>query len=349
MIFSGPAITDREGSLSMNNPVLSKIATRREILRAGGMLIGGSLVAGSALSAFAATQQAAPPQTSGFNLSGGQLAKLRAQMAATPIQTQQLGENLHMLSGPGGNMVVLSGSDGKVLVDASLMEVAPKVKAILDGLGSAPLKMLINTHWHWDHTDGNAAMHEFGATILAHENTRKRLSTPQDSFGVHFDPSPTGAWPQQTFADSSRLYANGEDLELRHFLPAHTDSDIYIHYQRANVLHAGDTFFNGFYPVIDGGSGGSIDGMIGAVSHTLGTVDSKTKIVPGHGPLGDRASLEKYFDMLVTVRDRLKALKSSGKTVLEAVVAKPTADLDATWAKGILTPDVFVSMVYPTI
>ncbi|HXQ25626.1 MAG TPA: MBL fold metallo-hydrolase [Candidatus Acidoferrales bacterium] len=333
----------------MSNPALSKIATRREILRAGGLLIGGGLIAGRALSAFAAPQQATAPQTNGFNLGGGQLAKLRAQMAATPLQTQQLGENIHMLFGPGGNMVVLDGADGKVLVDASLMEVAPKVKAILDGMGGLPLKLLINTHWHWDHTDGNAAMHGYGATILAHENTRKRLSTPQEAFGAHFDPSPAAAWPQQTFADSSRLYVNGEDIEMRHFLPAHTDSDIYVYYHHANVFHAGDTFFNGFYPVIDASTGGNIDGMIGAASHILGTVDSRTKIVPGHGPLGDRASLEKYFDMLVTVRDRLKALKTSGKTVAEAVMAKPTADLDETWAKGLLTPDVFVSMVYPTI
>lgn len=265
--------------------------------------------------------------------------------------TTKLRESIYLLSGPGGNMVVLSGSDGKVLVDSSFAPVAPKIKQAMDGFGGAPLKILINTHWHFDHTDGNEAMHQMGAMIVAHENTRKRLSTPQDiaAFGLHFDPSPADALPQQTFTEGTKIYFNGEQLTLAYFPPAHTDSDIYVRYENANVLHMGDVWFNGTYPFIDASTGGNIDGMIAGTARGLTLVDADTKIIPGHGPLGDKAALAKHHDMLVTVRDRVHALKAAGKTQQEAVAAKPTADLDSTWSKGMVNGDVFTTFVYATL
>ena len=276
------------------------------------------------------------------------LASIRSQMGAAPIEAQKLADNLTLLSGPGGNVVVLNGTDGKFVVDTFLSPAWPRLKDTLDGIGSAPVKIVIDTHWHFDHTDNNAPLHAAGATVLAHENTKKRMSEPHDLpvFGLHFGPSPSDALPQQTFAASHKLEANGESLALQHFAPAHTDTDIYIHFQRANVIHMGDTFFNGFYPFMDSGTGGKINGMIAAADRVLPLAGNDTKIVPGHGPLGNKADVAKFRDMLVTARDRVQKLKSAGKSAQEAVAEKPFADLDPVWGKGRLNADQFVQVVY---
>jgi len=267
------------------------------------------------------------------------------------MESQKLADNLTLLSGPGGNVVILNGPDGKIIVDTFVSSVWPKLKENLDGLGNAPLKYVIDTHWHFDHTDNNANFRAAGATILAHENTKKRMSQPQDIpvLNVHFDPSPANALPQETFTSGKKLQANGEALTLQHFAPAHTDSDIYVHYEKANVIHMGDTFFNGVYPVIDAGSGGKINGMIAAADKALPLANNDTKIVPGHGPLGNKADLTKFRDMLVTAGDRVQKLKSAGKTYQEAAAEKPLADLDAVWAKGMLSSDLFIQIIYLTL
>lgn len=269
-------------------------------------------------------------------------------MGSLPIQSQKLGNNVTLLSGPGGNVVVLNGPDGKVVVDTFLAPAWPKLKETLEGLGSEPLKLAIDTHWHFDHTDNNAPLHAAGATVLAHENTKKRMSETHDLpiMGLHFAPSPPEALPQQTFADSHKLQANGEAMSLQHLAPAHTDSDIYIHFQHANVVHMGDTFFNGMYPYIDSSTGGNLTGMISAADKIIGLANNYTKIVPGHGPLGNKGDLVKSRDMLVTVRDRMQKLKSAGKSQDEAVAEKPLADLDAQWGKGMLNSDFFVRVAY---
>jgi cyclase len=222
------------------------------------------------------------------------------------------------------------------------------------------VKYVIDTHWHFDHTDNNAPLHAAGATVLAHENTKKRMSEPLDLpvlyrgpdgalSGLHFDPSPAEALPQQTFAASYKLQANGEILALQHVAPAHTDSDIYVHFQKANVISMGDLFFNGMYPYIDPGTGGTITGMIAAADKILSLADNYTKIVAGHGPLGNKADLMKSRDMLSTSRDRVEKLKSAGKSALEAVAEKPFADLDSVWGKGIINSDQWVQIVYLTL
>ena len=174
------------------------------------------------------------------------------------------------------------------------------------------------------------------------------MAEPHDFalLGVHFPASPADALPQQTFSSSHKLQANGETLLLEYFQPAHTDTDIYIHFQKANVIHMGDTFFNGFYPVIDSSTGGKINGMIAAADKILPLADNKSKIVPGHGPLGNKAELSKSRDMLVDVRERVQKMRSAGKSVDETVASKPLADLDPVWGHGMLNSDIFVRMVY---
>jgi cyclase len=328
----------------------SNLTTRRELFKSMGYPAGAGLLVGwlqSNLSA--ANQSAGRPQTAPSQTD--QVAQMRAQMSAVPLETLKVRNNLTMLYGPGGNMVVLNGPDGKQLVDSSFLSVTPRLKQALDSLGPGPLKILINTHWHFDHTDGNAPMHATGATIVAHENTRKRLSTPQDirAFGMHFPAAPVEAWPQVTFVDKVKLYFNNEELALTYVPPAHTDTDILIRYEKENVLHMGDIWFNGMYPFIDLDSDGNINGMILAAGAGISLADADTKIVPGHGPLGDKAALIKYRDMLVIVRDRVKILKDAGKTVDESVATKPTADLDAAWGQGRVKPDLFVNIVYSSL
>ncbi len=291
------------------------------------------------------------------------LADMRARFNAAPLETQRLGEDITMLAGPGGTVVVLNGPDGKFVVDTFVAPAWPRLKKALDGLSNAPVKCVIDTHWHFDHTDNNAPLHAAGATVLAHENTKKRMSEPHDlpvlyiddqtvyspASGLHFDPSPVEALPQQTFAVSYKLQANGETLALQHVAPAHTDSDIYVHFQEANVIQMGDLFFNGMYPYIDPGTGGTITGMIAAADKILSLADNYTKIVAGHGPLGNKADLMKSRDMLITSRDRVQKLKTTGKSALEAVAEKPFADLDSAWGQGIINSDQWVQIVYLTL
>ena len=242
--------------------------------------------------------------------------------------------------------MVLNGADGKFVVDTFLAPAWPRLKESLSSLGDAPLKLVIDTHWHFDHTDNNAPLHAAGATILAHANTKKRMSEAHDLpvLGLHFPPSPADALPQQTFASSHKLQGNGESLLLQHFAPAHTDTDIYIRFEKANVIHMGDTFFNGFYPFIDSGTGGKIAGMIAAADTVLPLADNNTKIRATGRSATRRISLNSA--MLVTSRDRVQKLKSAGKSAQEAVASKPCADLDAAWSHGLLNSDAFVQVVY---
>jgi cyclase len=278
--------------------------------------------------------------------------QFRAAGPTTPIQVTKLRDTLFLLQGIGGNMVAQIGPDGKLLIDSSAATASSRLRDTLGKLDNHPLKLLINTHWHFDHTDGNAALHDdAGAFIIAQENTRKRLSTPQEVkfFHLQLSASPTSALPQQTFTEKQKLFFNNDELDLVHMPSAHTDSDIYIHFVNGNVIHAGDVFFNGFYPFIDGGTGGTIHGMIRGADTCLAIADDKTKIVPGHGPLGDKAALQTYRDMMAAVAERVAKLKASGQTLEQAIAAKPTANFDAAWGKGSLSPDAFVTLVYSTL
>jgi cyclase len=279
------------------------------------------------------------------------IAQGRILAAQTPITTTRLADNVYLLQGFGGNMVLQTGAEGNLLIDSSFSTSVQKVLAAISAVSSDAPHILINTHWHYDHTDGNEGMHAAGFKILAHTKTKERLSKTQvvPFFHMTVPPDPVGSWPTITFDDSKRIAHNGDALDLVHFDPAHTDTDIYIHFQNADVLHVGDIFFNGIYPFIDESTVGNIGGMIAASEKALSLAGPKTKIVPGHGPLADKGQLQAYHDMLVTVRDRVARLKNSGAGEQEAVAKKPTADFDAQWGKGTFNGDVFTGLVYRTL
>jgi glyoxylase-like metal-dependent hydrolase (beta-lactamase superfamily II) len=310
--------------------------TRRDLLKTSAILGAGAAIRPSMAQAQALV--AADP-----------LAAARAQMAATPIVSTRLMNIMTMLAGPGGNVIVLQGLDGKVVIDTFVQGAFAGLKQRLDAMGSEPILYAIDTHWHFDHADNNESFHNAGATLIAHANTSKRLSEPHDLLGMHFNPAPAAALPAETFAQTHQLKLNNEYIDLGYFQPAHTDTDIYVQFVLAEVLHLGDTFFNGMYPFIDVGTGGNINGMIAAADQGLRMAGPRAKIVPGHGALADREALMKYRDMLVMVRDRIEKLKRSGRTEKEAVAAKPTADLDPAWGNGFVKPDAFVTIVYNTL
>jgi cyclase len=342
----------------MKSNFLQKQTSRREMLRGSATLARSAFLAhffpATSLCASALSYARQAP------LPANLLASMRAKFNAAPLETQRLGEDVTMLSGPGGSVVVLNGPDGKFVVDTFVAPAWPRLKEALDGLGTAPVKCVIDTHWHFDHTDNNAPLHAAGATVFAHENTKKRMSEPHDLpvlyrgpdgalAGLHFDPSPVEALPQQTFAAGYKVQANGETLALQHVAAAHTDTDIYVHFEKANVIQMGDLFFNRMYPYIDPSTGGKITGMIAAAGRILSLAGNDTKIVAGHGPLGNKADLTKFRDMLVTSRDRVEKLKSAGKSAEEAVAEKPFADLDPVWGNGIINSQQWVQIVYLTL
>lgn len=264
------------------------------------------------------------------------------------IETHKLAEGIYMLTGAGGNIGVSAGEDGVAIIDDQFAPLTPKIEEALAKLSAKPARFVINTHWHGDHTGGNENFGKAGAVIVAHDNVRKRMGEKHFSqfFNRETPPSPKDALPVLTFAEDVTLHFNGETLHVFHVDNAHTDGDGLIYFRNANVLHMGDTFFSGMYPFIDAGSGGGIDGAIAAADKVLGMVGAETKIIPGHGPLATRADLEKYRAMLATLRERVTKLIRDGKTLEQAMAEKPTADLDATWAKGFFKPDQIVQMVY---
>jgi glyoxylase-like metal-dependent hydrolase (beta-lactamase superfamily II) len=326
----------------------STVFTRRDMLRGGLAIAGGALAA----RLYPATLvRAATPAFPQEKSPADRVAAMRAQFGGAPIQSQPLTDSLTLLSGPGGNVVVLNGTDGKLMGDTFVQPAWPHLKDALDAIGKAPVKTAIDTHWHFDHSDNNASLRAAGATLLAHTNTKKRMSETHTLavLNLTFAPSPADALPQQTFGQSHKIMMNGETVSLVHIPPAHTDSDIYIHFEKGNVLQCGDVFFNGIYPYIDDETGGSVSGMIAGAAKLLAVADNNTKVVPGHGALGTKADLAKYREMLMTVRERLQKLKAGGKTVDEAVAAKPLADLDATWGKGLFNSDTFIQIAYPAL
>ena len=276
------------------------------------------------------------------------VVKARAGAADAKITTQKLRGNVSVLMGSGGNIAVLPGPEGKVLVDSGISTSQKHIQEALAAISADPIEHLINTHWHYDHTDGNLWMHAAGATILAHEKTRQRMSTPQiiELFHATFPAEPAGALPALSFSDEHTLQINDTSLHLEHYDPAHTDTDISVHFTDADVLHTGDTWFNGVYPFIDYSTGGHIDGMIRATSRTLGTGTTSTIVIPGHGPVGNKRDVAASLEMLSAIRDKVSGLKKEGKTIDEVIATKPTAIFDEKWGKGFTTPEMFTRFVY---
>jgi len=263
------------------------------------------------------------------------------------IRTVKVAEGVYMLMGAGGNIGVSVGSDGVILIDDQFAPLSDKIKAAVAALGG-PIRFLLNTHWHFDHTGGNENFAKSGVVIVAHENVRRRMSVEQfiSALNRREPPSPAAALPVVTFTDAITFYLNGDSINVFHVAPAHTDGDAVIWFRKANVMHMGDTFFNGRYPLIDLSSGGSVDGMVAAADRVLALVDANTRIIPGHGPLGDRPALQTYRAMLATVRDRIRQAVAADQTLEQVQAAKPTAEFDAIWGKGSITPARFVEIVY---
>lgn len=264
------------------------------------------------------------------------------------VQVEKLAENISLLAGVGGNIAVLIGKEGTLQIDAGNPGTTPSVLKAIKELTDQPVSTLINTHWHGDHTGGNGDMAKAGSRIFAHDNVRKRLGSDQfmEAFNRKIPASPEIALPILTFETKMTLHHNGEELRLLYAPPAHTDGDILIHFAKANVLHTGDLFFNGMYPFIDSSTGGWIGGMVKAADLILSVADDKTKIIPGHGPLGNKKQFKEYRDMLAQVHERITPLVKSGKSPDEAVALKPLADLDEKWGKGFMKPEGFIKIVH---
>ena len=253
---------------------------------------------------------------------------------AVEITAQELGGGVYMLMGRGGNLGLSVGGDGVFLIDDQYAPLTGKIVAAIREIPPEPVRFVLNTHWHGDHTGGNENLGEAGALLVAHENVRARLSMDQvlQRVGRPVDTtsaSPEGAWPVVTFTRDVTFHLNGDDLHAFHVEHAHTDGDAIVHFRRANVVHMGDTFFRGRFPFIDTASGGSIDGLIAGVGRALAVMDAGTKIIPGHGELATREDLRAYRDALKTLRDRVAALMEEGLS-LEAIQERaPCADYAA--------------------
>jgi glyoxylase-like metal-dependent hydrolase (beta-lactamase superfamily II) len=279
----------------------------------------------------------------------GLVTLIKDSAAVGPIVPHRLRGNLSVLEGSGGNIAVLTGTDGKVLIDAGIRVSQPILGKALEDLGADPVTHLINTHWHFDHADGNEWLHAAGARIIAQENTRKYLSQVQrvEDWDYNFLALAPSGIPEDVFANDHTLKFNGQTIALKHYGPAHTDSDIYAHFSEADVLHVGDTFWNGIYPFIDYSTGGSIDGMIAACDASLALATDQTIIIPGHGrPVSNKAELKDFRDMLAAVRENVATLKKQGRSRDEVVAAKPTAAYDAKYGNFVIDPAFFTRLVF---
>ena len=265
----------------------------------------------------------------------------------TTIRTEQVAPGIYMLIGQGGNIGVSTGPDGTFLIDDQYAPMTPSVIAALKDLNAPAPRFVLNTHWHGDHTGGNENLGKAGAVLVAHEQVRARMSVDQfNKFLENATPaSPQAALPIVTFNDAITFYLNGDEIHGAFVPHAHTDGDVFVHFRKANVIHAGDLFFR-FYPFIDSSSGGSFAGLIAAVDRILAIADDKTRIIPGHGPLANRADLVEYREMLMTTSGRIRDLMKAGKTADEIVAAAPNADYDKRWAWAFITPERYARMVY---
>jgi glyoxylase-like metal-dependent hydrolase (beta-lactamase superfamily II) len=291
-------------------------------------------------------------------LSGATLAQQQPPAAPPPpdfskveIKTTDLGDNVYMLEGQGGNITVAVATDGIIMVDGQFAPLHDKIKSAIAVISNLPIKYLINTHYHGDHTSGNEAFAKDGAIVVAQINVRNRLAagTTNGLTGAKTPPAPQGALPSDTYTNFSKIRLRGRVANLRHIENAHTDGDTYVWFKTANVLSTGDTFTNGRYPNIDFANGGNIKGMIAATDAYLKLTNAKSRIVPGHGPIADKAALTEYRTMLITARDRMAKLVKEGKSEDDVVAAKPFADLDAKWAPNELASKNFIRVVYHSL
>ena len=267
------------------------------------------------------------------------------------IRTTLLGSGIAMLEGAGGNLGVSTGVDGVVLIDDQYAPLTEKIRAAIAKLSPEPIRFVVNTHWHGDHTGGNENLGRGGALILAHREVRTRMGTEQHFAARNrtIPASPPEALPVVTYDEGVTLYLNGQTIDVLHVDPAHTDGDSIVFFREADVLHLGDTYFSGMYPFIDLSSGGRIEGVIASANRALELAGPGTKIIPGHGPLSSRADLVRYRDMLVGIRDRVRESIASGQDLEAVIAARPSARFDADFGGGFISPEDMVRTVYASL
>lgn len=280
-------------------------------------------------------------------IGAGAPAHAQQDFSKVEIQAHKLSDTLHMLTGAGGNMALLTGPDATFLVDDQFAPLAPNIQAAIARITPRPVQFLLNTHYHFDHTGGNEAFGSAGAVIVAHDNVRRRLNSEQliSFLGARQAASPKAALPVVTVPNDIRLHLNGEEIHAFHVPLAHTDGDLIVHFVRSKVVHMGDVFFHGMYPFIDVASHGSADGVIAAADRVLALADEQTRIIPGHGPLASKADLKAYRDMLATVTQRIRTMRGAGRSDAEIVAAAPAAEFDTKLGGGFIKGERFVQMM----
>jgi cyclase len=276
-------------------------------------------------------------------------AAAQQDFSKVEIKTTKLSESVYMMEGAGGNLGVSVGDDATFLIDDQFAPLTDKINAAIAKVARQPVKFIVNTHWHFDHTGGNENFGKAGTLIFAHENVRKRMSTEQFIAFLNSKQaaSPKPALPVVTFTDSVSFHLNGEEIRTLHVPRAHTDGDAIVYFTGSNVLHMGDTYFNGMYPFIDASSGGTLDGVIAAADRGLAIANDNTRIIPGHGPLSNRRELQAYRDMLADINTRMKKLVAEGRSVDEIVAAKVTGAYDEKYGKGFIKAEQFSKMLAP--
>ena len=267
------------------------------------------------------------------------------------IRTEKLAPTVYMLTGAGGNIGVSAGEDAVFLVDDQFAPLTPRIEAAIAKITAKPVRFVLNTHWHFDHTGGNENLGKAGALIVAHENVRKRMSVENfiEFLGMKTKPDPKEALPVVTFTRDVTFHINGDEVYVMHVPNAHTDGDALVHFRKSDVIHMGDVFFNKLYPFIDTSSGGRAEGVVAAVERALQLAGPSTRIIPGHGPLASRADLQAYRDMVATVSGRIREQVRAGRSLEQVVAAKPAAEFDDAWGKGFLKPERFIEMLYKNL
>lgn len=278
-------------------------------------------------------------------------ARAQQDFSKTVIKVTPVAGSVYMLEGAGGNIGLSVGSDDAFMVDDQFAPLTPKIRAAIATVTAKPVRFLLNTHWHGDHSGGNENMAGSGAIIVAHENVRRRMGREQfnQAFNQRTPASPAAALPVVTFSESITFFVNGDSVRAVHVRNAHTDGDAIVVFQKANVIHMGDLFFNGMYPFIDVSSGGSVRGVLAAVDEALAMSNAQTRFIPGHGPLATRADLVRYRDVLKSVTDRVARLVTQRRTLAQVLAAKPSAEFDAKWGNGFMKTDPFVTTLYTSL
>ena len=275
-------------------------------------------------------------------------ANINKAATAADITLTPLRGGVYLVEGSGGNMAAIGGPDGLLLIDDGIALSKTKMRTALTRVGKGPLRYVINTHWHWDHTDGNGWARQDGAVVVAHANTARHLEETirVEEWGHTFTPVAASERADVRITASTTIAFAGDQLVLRPYVPSHTDGDLSAYFAQADILLTGDTWWNGLYPFIDYVAGGGIDGMIAAADASIAQAGPRTIVVPGHGPVGSRDDLIAYRAMLATIRDNVAKLKARGLSVDQVIAARPTAAFDDVWGKAIISPELFTRLVY---